>query len=80
MTELINDEDDDDLSSKAFECLQALGPKVIPELVNFLQLAYKKVTNSFCKGRSVIIDTFKMRERHMYLKTDSAPSLRHVGP
>lgn len=39
LTELINDEDDDDLSNKAFECLEALGPKVIPGLMKYLNLA-----------------------------------------
>jgi hypothetical protein len=30
---LINDDEDDELSAKAFEALEALGPSVIPELV-----------------------------------------------
>lgn len=80
MTELINDEDDDELSAKSFECLQALGPKVIPVLVNFLLLAYKKIGNKFCKNRTAIIDIYKMKERHIYMRTDSAPNLRHIGP
>jgi len=43
LTELINDEDDDELSNKAFECLEALGPKVITELMKYLKLALSKV-------------------------------------
>ena len=41
LTELINDDEDDELSNKAFECLQALGTKSIPELIKYLLIAYK---------------------------------------
>lgn len=44
LTELINDEDDDELSNKAFECLEALGPKVLTELMKYLRLATGRVT------------------------------------
>ena len=67
LTELINDEDDDELSNKSFECLQAIGPKVVPELIKYLLLAYKKVPFGFCKDKTVIIDTFNLKERHICL-------------
>jgi hypothetical protein len=40
---LINDEEDDELSNKAFECLEALGPKVVGDLMKYLKLALSRV-------------------------------------
>ncbi len=80
LTELINDEDDDELSSRAFECLEALGPKVVTDLVKYLKLATDRVHGLFARSRSFIVDIYQKRERHIYLKTGSAPNLRHVGP
>lgn len=80
LTELINDEDDDELSNKAFECLEALGPKVIGDLMKYLNLATGRVTGLFARSRTLIVDIYRKRERHIYLKSGVTPNLRHVGP
>jgi len=80
LTELINDEDDDELSNKAFECLEALGPKVISDLMTYLKLATSRVNGLLARSRTFIVDIYKKRERHIYLKSNVAPNLRHVGP
>ena len=68
LAELINDEDDDELSEKAFECLEALGPKVIGDLMNYLRLALEKVPTPIARTRSLIVDIYQRRERHIYTK------------
>jgi hypothetical protein len=79
LTELINDEDDDELSDKAFECLQEMGPKVLADLMKYLKLATGMVTGQFARSKSIIIDIYKKRERHIYLRS-GIPNLRQVGP
>ena len=59
LSELINDEDDDELSNKAFECLESLGPKVISELMKYLKLALSKVVGIFAKSKTLIIDIYR---------------------
>ena len=56
LAELINDEDDDELSERAFECLEALGPKVISELMRFLRTATEKVPSWLGRSHSLIVD------------------------
>lgn len=34
LVDLISDEDDDELSEKAYECLEILGPEVVVKLLN----------------------------------------------
>lgn len=79
LTELINDEDDCELSEHAFDCLEALGPKVILELIKYLDLAVNRVEGKFAKSKTIIVDIYKGRERHLYLKP-TVPNLRHIGP
>lgn len=69
LTELINDEDDDELSNKAFECLEALGPKVIPGLMTYLNLATDQIQSKLARSKSIIVDIYQKRERHIYLKS-----------
>lgn len=78
LTELINDEDDDELSDKAFECLQEMGPKAIADLMKYLKLATGMVTCQFARSKSIIIDIYRKRERHIYLRS-GIPNLRQVG-
>ena len=59
LTELINDEDDDELSQKAFECLQALGPRIIQELMKYYGLALKKVSGEFVKTKTILVDLYR---------------------
>lgn len=80
LTELINDEEDDELSNKAFECLEALGPKVISDLMRYLNLATGRVSTKFARSRTLIVDIYRKRERHIYLKGGVIPNLRQVGP
>lgn len=75
LTELINDEDDDELSNKAFECLEVLGPKALADLMKYLKLATGMVTNQFARSKSFIVDIYKKRERHIYLRS-GIPNLR----
>jgi len=79
LTELINDEDDDELSDKAFECLQEMGPKALADLMKYLKLATGMVTGQFARSKSIIIDIYKKRERHIYLRS-GIPNIRQVGP
>lgn len=58
LTELINDEDDDELSNKAFECLEALGPKVIPGLMKYLNLATNQIQSKLARSKSMIVDIY----------------------
>lgn len=58
LTELINDEDDDELSNKAFECLEALGPKVIPGLMKYLNLATNQIYSKLARSKSLIVDIY----------------------
>jgi len=39
LTELINDEEDDELSKKAYECLEMMGDQVITKQVEIIQKA-----------------------------------------
>jgi hypothetical protein len=41
LTELINDEEDDELSKKAYECLEILGDEVIMKQIEIIQKAIK---------------------------------------
>lgn len=52
--DLINDEDDDELSTKAFEALEAMGPQVIPELVKTVERVLSKVEREWHQGNTVI--------------------------
>jgi ABC-type uncharacterized transport system auxiliary subunit len=68
LAELINDEDDNALADKAFESLEALGSKVVPEIVTAIE---KVVANSDLKrwgqGNTIILDMVEGgKERHLY--------------
>ena len=69
LTELINDEDDDELSKKAYECLELVGEKVIEKQMELIERAVQ--SREMCKwkaARTIIVDVFGRRERHVYVK------------
>ena len=57
LSELINDEEDDELSEKAFETLEMLGPEVVTKLANKLEAIYEE-RRSFVwrRQRTIILD------------------------
>ena len=82
LTELINDEEDDELSKKAYECLELVGEKVIDKQMDLVERAIQSREMSKWKAaRTIIVDVFGRRERHIYIKqTNSVPNLRYFGP
>jgi hypothetical protein len=48
--------------------------------MKYFKLATSSVNGLFARSRSLIVDIYKKRERHIYLKTGAVPNLRHVGP
>jgi len=48
--------------------------------MKYFLLATSSVNGLFGRSRSFIVDIYKKRERHIYLKSGVVPNLRHVGP
>eukprot|EP00347_Sterkiella_histriomuscorum_P022045 403331879 len=84
LVNLINDEEDDDLSNKSYQCLEYMGSCAVVELVKQTQQILEKREVMWKHGNSIMIDVFLNRERHIYLKAlneqESLPSLREFGP
>ena len=82
LTELINDEEDDELSKKAYECLELMGDPVIEkhmELIKRFSESRKGVT--WNQQKTIIVDVFGKKERHVIMrKNKDTPSVRHFGP
>ena len=69
LVDLINDEDDDILSEKAFECLEMLGPDVLSKLtfkIGTIMEGRKPVM--WRRQRTIILDIYQKKERHIYTK------------
>lgn len=67
--DLISDEDDDELSTKAFEALEAMGPLVIPELIKTVDRVLAKVEREWHQGNTVIFEIQNKKERHLIAKS-----------
>ena len=85
LCDLISDEEDDLLSTKAYECLEHLGPKVIRQLISQVgQLCEDRKPHMWKASKTIILDVFNKRERHIFAKklapAERLPSLRHFGP
>ena len=52
-----------------------VGPKALADLMKYLKLATGMVTNQFARSKSIIVDIYKKRERHIYLRS-GIPNLR----
>ena len=69
MTELINDEEDDELSKKAYECLELMGDKVIEKQMELVTRSVQsREMYKWKTARTIITDIFGRRERHIYTK------------
>jgi hypothetical protein len=86
MVNLINDEDDDDLSTKAYQCLEYMGPLTIKELLKELKQILERRGRLWKKGNTIMIDVFMKRERHVCcvpsekVSFQGQPNLRDFGP
>ena len=59
LCELINDEDDDALSEKAYECLENLGPEVMIKLLTKVYQVCEQRKPVMWRGqKTVILDVF----------------------
>ena len=84
LVNLINDEEDDDLSNKSYQCLEYIGTSSIKEILNNLKVILDQRDVKWKQNMTIMIDIFMKRERHIYLKAlnpkDKFPSLRDFGP
>lgn len=46
-----------------------MGPKVVSELFKYFNLALNKVALPFAKTKTVLVDLYKQKERHIYIKS-----------
>lgn len=81
LSELISDEDDDELSEKAYKCLEYLGPLAITQLLQSLQNVLSQRDYYWNEKQSIIIDTYKGKERHLCTLKDltAIPNIRDFG-
>lgn len=69
LVDLINDEEDDELSEKAYECLEILGPEVVTKLLlKIAQFCEERKPYMWASQKTVILDVYGKIERHMYAK------------
>ena len=84
MVDLISDEDDDELSEKAYECLEILGPEVVNQLLLKVgQICEDRKPYMWHSQKTVILDVYGKVERHLYAKrlgADEVPLPRLFGP
>ena len=84
LVNLINDEEDDDLSNKSYQCLEYMGALAVVELVKQTQAIVDKRDLSWRHGNCIMLDVFMNRERHVYMKAlkdgEVYPSIREFGP
>lgn len=83
--DLISDEDEDDsLSEKAYECLEILGPEVVAQLIRKLALICEaRKPYTWRCAKTVVLDVYAKIERHVYarkLAQDEVPQPRLFGP
>lgn len=81
LCELINDEDDDELSATAYKCLQNLGPVAVQHLFKSLQSILSQRDYHWNERQSIIIDTIDEVERHLCTLKDlqAIPNTRDFG-
>ena len=82
LAELISDEEDDDeLSQKAYKCLEYLGPQAISALIKTLQSILSTRDYNWNEKHSIIIDSLNEVERHLCTLKDltSVPNIRDFG-
>jgi len=59
LCEMINDEEDDALSNKAYECLELLGTEVVKKLITELQAVFEdRKPNMWKCTKTIILDIF----------------------
>ena len=81
LAELINDEQDDELSEKAYKCLEYLGPQAVSHLLKSLQSIISQRDYYWNEKHSVIIDCVGATERHLCTLKDlkTIPNIRDFG-
>ncbi|CDW82063.1 UNKNOWN [Stylonychia lemnae] len=84
LVNLINDEEDDDLSNKSYQCLEYMGSQAVIELAKQTKTIVEKREKMWRYGNCIMLDVFNNRERHVFLKalteSETLPSLREFGP
>ena len=84
LIDLINDEEDDELSEKAYETLEILGPEVVTKvLLKIAQISEERKPYMWHSQKTIILDIYGKIERHMYakkLEKDEIPVPRLFGP
>lgn len=81
LAELINDEEDDELSERAYKCLEYLGPLAIAQLFKSLKSILSQRDYYWNEKHSVIIDCMEGVERHLCTLKDLnvIPNVRDFG-
>ena len=81
LSELINDEEDDELSEKAYKCLEHLGPLAISQLLKSLLSILSQRDYYWNEKHRIIIDSIKGVERHLCTLKDlrEMPNPRDFG-
>lgn len=68
MVNLINDEEDDELSNKAYQCLEYMGQNTVIELLKKTKVLIEKRDIKWRFKNSIMLDVFMKRERHIIVK------------
>jgi hypothetical protein len=84
LVELISDEEqDEELSNKAYQCLEYMGQRSVFEIIQRLKELIGEREMKWRHKDTIMLDVFMRRERHIYVKPmseDNRPSLRELGP
>ena len=84
MVDLISDDEDDELSEKAYECLEILGPEVVVKLLLKIGLiCEERKPYMWHSSKTIILDVYGKIERHIYAKKlapEEVPVPRMYGP
>ena len=82
LAELISDEDEDEeLSDRAYKCLEQLGPSAITQLMKSLQSILSQRDYNWNEKSSIIVDCIGGVERHLCTLKDlkGVPNVRDFG-
>lgn len=81
LCELINDEEDDEISDRAYVCLKKLGMLAIDQLIKNLHSILSQRDYNWNERNSIIIDVLDGTERHLCTLKDVAavPNFRDFG-
>jgi len=81
LAELISDEDDDQISEKAYKCLEYLGPLAVVRLFSSLKSILGQRDYYWNEKSSIIIDCVGGVERHLCTLKDltEIPNVRDFG-